>query len=532
MKQVNTNTPKVLIAGAGPAGLMMACQLSLFDIPFRIIDMKKAPSDYSGAMVVHARTMEIFQQMGLAEKMLEKGTIVNGLSVYFNGKKSHWLNLQGVGSSLTKFPFILLLEQSKTERLLIEFLQQKGIQVEWETELFDAVQNETEMEAELILPEGNRQKVMADYLIAADGGESTIRRLLKVPFEGKTHKTTLSIMECDADIVSPPDELLFSFSRYATAGFFPLAKGNWRIDAALRRMRVTGWLSFNRVQEKFNSKTKLDANIRNNEWFSVFRSHGKYALFFRMHRCFFIGDAAHLFTPVGGQGMNTGMQDAHNLAWKMAMVLKGNASSILLNTYQTERKPVAIKTCRSSDRFFKLAASGGLAYVVFRNYLLPPLLKLFFKLMAVKKVSDFVFKKISGIGVSYPQDVLNFNASESILATAPKPGERIPFVRYVETDGKVISFDGKFFGNRFHLLIFGGNQSYTKELLKATKEFRNIVLTHIIPLNKDTDDLYVRFGIKSQGWYLIRPDLYIASRSDESGAENLRVCLQQLFISE
>lgn len=529
MKQVNENMPEVLIAGAGPTGLMMACQLSLFNIRLRIIDMKESPSSHSGAMLIHARTMEIFQQMGLAEKMLEQGTVVNGLTVYFNGKKSSHLNLKGTGSSLSKFPFMLLLEQSKTEGLLIEFLRQKGIGIEWNTELVHMEQQAQGVEAELILPVGNREKVTAEYLVAADGGKSTIRSLLKIPFEGKTHETALSVMECDTDIISPSDELLFSFSRQATTGFFPLPKRNWRIDAAFQRMFSNSRLSFNAVQEKFNRKTRLNANIRNPEWFSVFHSHGKYALFYRMHRCFLAGDSAHLFTPVGGQGMNTGLQDAHNLAWKMAMVLKGNTSPEILDTYQMERKPVAIRTCRSSDRFFKLAASGGLGYKLFRNFLLAPLLSMFFKLMAVKRISDSVFKRISGIGISYPGNVLNFDGSENILASAPRPGERIPFINYVDIDGKVVSVDSKISSDRFHLLIFEGNNSSKKELQKAVREFRNTVSIHIIPLKQGSGDLYVKFGIKSQGWYLIRPDLYVSCRSDESGAEHLQTCLRLLF---
>ncbi len=529
MKQVNGKMPEVLIAGAGPTGLMMACQLSLFNIRLRIIDMKVSPSSYSGAMVIHARTMEIFQQIGLAEKMLEQGTVVNGLSVYFNGKKSGHLNLKGTGSSLSKFPFMLLLEQSKTEGLLIEFLRQKGIGVEWDTELVSMEQQEQGVEAELILPVGDREKVKAEYLVAADGGKSTIRSLLKIPFEGKTHHSALSVMECDSDIISPSNELLFSFSRQATTGFFPLSKGNWRIDAAFQRIRTGSGLSFNAVQKNFNRNTRLNANVRNPEWFTVFHSHGKYARFYRINRCFLAGDAAHLFTPVGGQGMNTGLQDAHNLAWKMAMVIKGKILPETLDTYQTERKPVAIRTCRSSDRFFKLAASGGLVYKLFRSYLLAPLLGVFFKLMKVKPISESIFKRISGTGISYPENFLNFDGSENILATAPRPGERIPYFKYVDTDGNEVSIDDKLSSDRFHLLIFEGNNSNKKELQKAVKEFRNTVSTHIISLNQGSGDLYVKFGIKSQGWYLIRPDLYITCRSDESGAEHLKACLHLLF---
>ncbi len=530
MVQVNKNSPEVIITGAGPSGLMMACQLALHNIRFRIIDKKEAPSNHSGAMVVHARTLEIFQQMGLAEKMLDQGTIVNGISVYFNGKKSDSLNLNGIGSSLTKFPFILLLEQSKTERLLLEFLQQKGFQVEWKTELVNIVQNEHKVEAKIILPDGNPEEISTNYLIAADGGKSTIRSLLKIPFKGKSHHTTLSVIECESDILSPPDEILFSFSQKATAGFFPLPKGKWRIDVVIRRFRADGLLSFNAVQKVFNRKTRLNANIRNADRFSVFRSHGMYALIYRIHRCFLIGDAAHLFTPVGGQGMNTGLQDAHNLAWKMAMVLKGYLKSNILNTYQIERKPVAIATCRNSDTYFKLVASGNFFLRLFRNYLLPALIKLFFKLMTVRKFSESIFNKISGLSISYPNDFLSLPASDGIFKTAPIPGNRIPFFTFIENDGEVVSIDRKIQGDRFHLLIFGGNKSSVDKITKTAKEFGNRISFQVIPLNPDTDELFLKFGIKSQGWYLIRPDHYIACRSDESGSEKLKACLNYLFM--
>ena len=530
MNQVNKNTPQVLIVGAGPSGLMMACQLASFNIGLRIIDKKQLPSSHSGAMIMHARSIEIFDQMGLAQMMIGKGRIVNGLSVYFNGKKSVQFDLRGIGHTLTQFPFMLMLEQSETEAILIGYLQQKGIQVEWDTELINLVQLEHGVDAELILSDGSREKVIADYLVAADGGKSTVRSFLKIPFKGKSHNTFLSVMECDADILSPPDQLLFSFSGQATTGFFPLQKGNWRIDAAIRRMRASRRLSFYSVQEKFNRKTSLNANIRNPGWFSVFYSHSRNALFYRVHRCFLIGDAAHLFTPVGGQGMNTGLHDAHNLAWKLAMVLKGNMPTSVLGTYQSERKPVAIRTCHASDRFFKLAASGSIVYTLFRKFLLPPLLKLFFKIMKVKRVSDFVFKKIAGLEISYPENSLNIKDTESVLASAPNPGERVPYFSYPDTGGRVVSINEKLSGTKFNLIIFEGDGSSKGELPGVVKRFSNSVSAHVIPLNHDTADLYVRFAIKKQGWYMVRPDQFIACRSVEPGAEKLLTCLQQLFI--
>ncbi len=529
MAKVNKITPEVLITGAGPSGLMMACRLAQFNVQFRIIDKKKSPSSFSGAMIIHARTIELFKQLGLAEQLVKQGTPINALNVYFNGKKKSWLNLADKAVNLSEFPYILMLEQAKTERLLIEYLQQKGCRVEWETLLDDFTDKKDHIETTLISSGGGSEVVRTNYLIAADGARSTIRSSLGIPFLGKTHDKNLSIIEADADIDLPPGEICFSFSKQATSGFFPLSEGKWRIDAAFQKMKEKEEkLTFDKVQRVFNRKTKLQANIRNPDWFSVFHSHGKYANYSRINRIFLVGDAAHLFTPVGGQGMNTGMQDACNLAWKLAMVLQRKVLPEILDTYQNERKPVAIKTCRESDRFFKLAASGKVQYRLFRIYLLPPLMKLFLRLMNNDWLAGKVFKKISGVGISYPLNIVNAKSANSIYSTAPEPGQRFPFLKHYQQN-KTSAFAEKLSGNRFHLLAFGDEANLHK-LEKAVRKYRGTINFLPVHFSSETSGLYLQFGIKSTGWYLVRPDMYIASRSDEQGADAFNAYLRKVFI--
>lgn len=529
MNKVKKVTPEVLITGAGPTGLMMASRLAQFNVQFRIIDKKKSLSRFSGAMIVHARTLELLKQMGLAEKMVVQGTKISALNAWFNGKTSSRLNLTDKIGNLSEFPFILMLEQSKTENLLIEYLQKKGYNVEWETMLDDFNESQEHVEATLVLPDGKREVVRTDYLIAADGAKSSIRKALGIPFLGKTHNKNLSIIESDADINLAPGEICFSFSKQATIGFFPLSEGKWRIDAAFQKMKEKEeHLTFDKVQRVFNRKTKLQANIRNPDWFSVFHSHGKYANYYRVNRIFLVGDAAHLFTPVGGQGMNTGMQDACNLAWKLAMVLQRKVFPEVLDTYQEERKPVAISTCRASDRFFNLAASGNLQYRLFRNHMLHFLMKLFFRLLNYGWIAGYVFKKISGTGIAYSLNLVNTESDNRIYSAAPKPGQRFPFVQH-HKQHKALTYLEKINDHHFHLIAFGDEKNLNK-LEKAIRKHSGIINFLPIPFNAETCSLYLQFGIKSAGWFLIRPDLYIASRSDEYGAQALKAYLQKFFI--
>jgi 2-polyprenyl-6-methoxyphenol hydroxylase-like FAD-dependent oxidoreductase len=189
-------------------------------------------------------------------------------------------------------------------------------------------------------------------------------------------------MEVDASIDLKENEAGFSFSKRATTGFFPLPDGNWRIDAALHRFHGRNkFINFKDVQQYFAYDTGIKTVVRHPQFFSVFRSHGRVATFYSSGRCFIAGDAAHLFTPVGAQGMNTGLQDAHNLAWKLAMVAGGNAVPEILFTYEDERKAVARNAADASDKFLKLAAFPGFFYKSIRRFLLPTFMKLFFKMM-------------------------------------------------------------------------------------------------------------------------------------------------------
>ncbi|MDP3431628.1 MAG: FAD-dependent monooxygenase, partial [Bacteroidota bacterium] len=220
----NDSTIDVLISGAGPAGLMMACQLALHNISFRIIDKKTTPVMHSGALIVHARTLELFQQMGIAEKALKAGIIAQTINIRFNQPESYTLDISDLGKDLSRFPFLLMIEQWQTENLLIQFLKDRGHSVENNSTLVDFTPEKDLVTSEIQKPDGTVEIVKSKFLIGADGNNSLVRTKLNIPFPGKTHLARLFITDCEAQLPFHSNEIFFSFTTTHTAGFFPLTE--------------------------------------------------------------------------------------------------------------------------------------------------------------------------------------------------------------------------------------------------------------------------------------------------------------------
>ncbi len=522
---------EVLIVGAGPSGLMMACQLSIQQISFRIIDKKENSSAYSGALIVHARSMEIFNQMGIAEKFIQESILPNRLSIVINGKKMANITLKNFGLGLTKYPNLYLIEQSNTEKLLIDYLSSKFCFIERNTEFQQFTQDETGVTSLVQLPDGNIETIKTKYLIATDGGNSKIREQLKIPFIGKRHPVKLFILDCKAELDLPLDEICLLFSNYSTSGIFPLKGKRQRIDGIIpKELKDNKIIKFEDIATKFGEKLGTDINLYNPEWFSTSWSNQQYALLYQDHRCFLVGDAAHLISPVGAQGMNTGLQDAYNLAWKLAFVIQGKVKSVLLNTYSEERKIIAKKTMQTSGFIYNLVTSQNRFIKISRLHILPYLLKLILPhIEKQNKLRKCWFKAISEIGIKYNKGLLLMNASfGKFPANTPKPGERLPFFVYKDKDEE-IQIQEKINILEFNLLIFTLDY-YCDELKSISEKYKKVLSFIIIPLTSNTKIIYKSFGIKYQGWYLIRPDMYIAYRSSMLNVNHLNNYLQQYVL--
>jgi 2-polyprenyl-6-methoxyphenol hydroxylase-like FAD-dependent oxidoreductase len=531
MKQQQDKTVEVLIVGAGPTGLMMACQLVFRGIHFRIIDRKDYRTNYSGALIIQARSVEILQQMGIAQSAIQQGIIANEINIVFNGKKSFRIPIKDIGQGLTKFPYLLMVEQSITEQLLADFISNYGYVVERNTELLRFKQENDGVTAILRLPDGKEDILKATYLVAADGGHSTVREQLAIPFLGSTHSVSLFVTDCEADVNLPVDTICFSFSNAATAGFFPLTGGRWRVDGTISKvLEVKENVAFEDIAENFAIRTRMKVMLYKPHWFSVFHSHQRYASSFQQNRCFLLGDAAHIHSPVGAQGMNTGLQDAYNLAWKLALVIQKKAKESLLDTYMAERKTIAKKVIRSTDNIFKLVTSQHFLIKTIRLYAVPFVMKLILPVLKNQKaIRRLFFCMISEIGIHYRKSSISQHASlGSFPYHAPKPGDRLPYILYSK-HGKAVNIQENMNGTGFHLLVFAKSKLPDYILLVAEK-YSHLLSIETIPYSSETINLYERLGIHNNGCYLIRPDMYIAYRSGKPAAEHFESYLQHYLI--
>jgi 2-polyprenyl-6-methoxyphenol hydroxylase-like FAD-dependent oxidoreductase len=416
---------QVLIVGAGPSGLMMAAQLLRYGIQPIIIDSKQGPTDESKALGVQARSLEIYRQMGLVDTIIKDGKKAKGVSFSRNGKKLAGFSIANVGEGQTPFPYIELYQQSKNEKLLLDFLTLHCCPVYWDTTLLSLKQTSSNVQIQL-QNSAVALSITSDWVIGADGAHSEVRRQLNIPFSGDTYKHVFYLADIEIQNEEVDDELVSLFlANEGISGFFPMPEAN--------RFRVIGNLPddldkkenllLEDVLPGLNQICGFSVDVRHNYWFTIYRLHHRMADRFREQRCFLIGDAAHIHSPVGAQGMNTGLQDAYNLAWKLAGVINNRIKPAILDSYAEERMPVAKTLLKTTDRIFTVIMSDKWYTRLFKAYLLPRLLKYAWGKETVREEG---FKRVSQIGISYRDSAINLHISQS---TKIKAGDRLPYLK-------------------------------------------------------------------------------------------------------
>jgi 2-polyprenyl-6-methoxyphenol hydroxylase-like FAD-dependent oxidoreductase len=332
---------RVLIVGAGPAGMMAALELSRFGIPVRLIEKTPEPATTSRAVGVQARTLELLEQRGLAAPLVTQGNPGYGASVYGEGKRLFRMAFEDIDS---KYNYILFVSQAETEKLLRGALEKAGVRTERSVSLIAFAQAERASSATAILqhPDGSLERFECSYIIDAEGAHSTVRSTVGLEFEGKALEENYALgdLHLDGDLVET-DFHIFS-SEFGFLGLFPLGNLRWRLIASnpLSKPSKDTEPSLGELQQIYDQRSHIPAGFRDMSWSSWFRINSRMISQLRVGQVFLGGDSAHIHSPAGAQGMNTGMQDMINLGWKLAMVMKGQAKPELLDTYGADRLPV------------------------------------------------------------------------------------------------------------------------------------------------------------------------------------------------
>ncbi|HEK19825.1 MULTISPECIES: FAD-dependent monooxygenase [unclassified Mucilaginibacter] len=504
----------VLIVGAGPSGLMMAAQLLRYGIQPVIIDSKPGPTDQSKALAVQARSLEIYRQMGVVDKVLQEGKKAKGLAYFKDGDYLAELDLNQIGSQQTPFPYILLYPQSKNERVLLDYLTQAACPVYWQASLVTLHSLGAKSEA-VLQAGGQTYQITCDYVIGADGAHSAVRKQMGMHFSGDTYKHKFFL--ADVKLRSVIDDSLISLymDKRGFAGFFPLPEADsFRIVASLPdELEDEENPTLEAVLPALNRITKREIHVEKINWFTTYKLHHRMATQFNEGNCFLVGDAAHIHSPVGGQGMNTGLQDAYNLAWKLAAVINGKIVPNILNTYGEERMPVAKELLNTTDRVFNVVTSRKWFGNLLKRYVVPRILKFGWEKESTR---NFFFNRASQIGISYRDSKLTLSLGRP---TEIKAGDRLPYLEIFDEKKKantdLHSWCAK---HGFTLLTFGHVQeSFLFTIAKwLTQEYNGAINFFHLPYSSSNqqvfDTLQIAEGTRKA--IIVRPDMHIGYLND------------------
>ncbi len=509
----------VMIVGAGPTGLSLACQFVRYGIDFVIIEKNEGVTPYSKALGVHARTLEIYEQLGLAQQAVEQGAIASKARLLKGGEVRAELDLSNLGAGSTAYPYVLFFEQSKNEQLLYDYLKRNGKIVRWQTELASFSQTEEKITAQVNTTDGGSQMIEANYLVGCDGPKSPVRHALGIGFAGSTFERMFYVADAQIDWKLPHDAFHICLSEDSLLVFFPLkGEHRYRIVGTFPEefSKDEGEVLYAEIEGRIQEEAEFELDVHDVEWFSTYKIHSRHVSRFSAGRCFLAGDAAHVHTPVGAQGMNTGIQDGYNLAWKLALVLKGKADKIILETYNEERLENAKHLVQTTDRMFEVAAGSNWLLAFLRTHVLPLIAPYIFRFEPVKK---FLFPMISQIGINYRHSALSQHRGDENFRV--KAGDRMP---YFLAEGQSI-YD-KLHQSKFHWLVFSDAQNEFQalktELENQDLEFVDFNIVPLYPQIAEVFDTNNSFNV------LLRPDNYIAFISTEVSLNRVKLYLQEL----
>jgi 2-polyprenyl-6-methoxyphenol hydroxylase-like FAD-dependent oxidoreductase len=536
----------VLIVGAGPTGLTLAAQLAAFGARFRIIERLRDRSRESRALAVQARTLEVFQTLGIGEALASRGNTSTRLVLHIDRQAIAEVQLDGIGAKDTRFPFILFVSQAETEALLNQHLRARGVEAERGVELISFEPRVRGVRCVLRHDEGHEEAVQAEYIVGCDGAHSTVRTGADFSFEGGSYPQEFVLGDVEAEGPLASGAINSFAGGRGVAMFFPLGQPRtWRVIAMEPKVgtrsaagtpdEVTAELSLAELQRIVHGPTNGEVRLSDPAWLTRFRLHHRQTGHYRKGPVFLAGDAAHIHSPVGAQGMNTGIQDAWNLGWKLALVARGSAHPRLLDSYEAERWPVGRFLLRYTDRIFgtftSVVSAGRLSTWV-RRHIVPRLLP---RVLRSERLRTFAFRFISELGIHYRRSPAVLEG-EPRLKRGPRAGDRLPDVR-VTIDERSVYLHEVVVGPSMALLLCGEHEGWNSARIAVlSARYPELLRVHYLAprgpgavLVDSAGEAFGRLGVRSSAQYLIRPDGHVAFRCGGRDLETVEAYLAEWF---
>jgi 2-polyprenyl-6-methoxyphenol hydroxylase-like FAD-dependent oxidoreductase len=454
-------------------------------------------------MGVQARTLEIYSKLGIAQRALELGTRAHGANMWAQAQRRARVPVGDIGKSLSPFPFLLMLGQDDNEKIMGEKLRDWDMDVQWNTELMGMEQHSDHVVATLKQPDGMLRNVAAEWVAGCDGAHSIVRELCHIEFSGAPYEHVFFVADTVARGDMVPDELNVYLWKKGFHLFFPMrGQDRWRVIGILPEpLRERLDVGFDDVIPHVRDAAGSRLAFHDCPWFSTYRIHHRSAEHFRKGRCFLLGDAAHIHSPMGAQGMNTGLQDAYNLAWKLALVVNDEADDALLDSYEAERRPVAERLLRTTDRAFMLIVADTPLAALFRTQIMARMAAI---AMRRERIRQLAFRTISQIGIRYRGSRLSRTLRE-VPDEAPQAGDRFPWLQIrLREDGPVEDLFDALDDRQFNLLLIG-----QPENVAAPLSVGKLTRTYQIPVSSENQTALAAAQIPVLSFYLLRPDGHI-----------------------
>lgn len=488
----------VLIVGAGPTGLVLALWLTKQGVKVRIMDRSEAKASTSRALVIHSRTLELYRQLDLAEEIVSRGHKIGATNIWSEKIHRGRLPLGDVGTGLTPYPFLQVFPQDEHEPLLEKRLNESGVQVERHKELVDFTEHGDSITTRFkdtrksSSPDQDEtlEVCEASFIAGCDGAHSVVRRSCGIDFAGETYSQLFFVADIEGSgpILNGEAHVTFDKADYIlTIAYDEGRRG--RLNGAMKLENITKDIS-ELTMDDIPPETlqNLPVKIDKVNWFAAYHVHHRLAQSFRKGRAFLVGDAGHIHSPVGGQGMNTGIGDAINLAWKLAAVIQCRADLSLLDSYEPERRAFAETLVRTTDRGFNFIVQEGYFATFLRNWFIPIIAPYVTKIQAVRLIA---FSRMSQILINYRNSPLSVGSVGTI-----KGGDRLPWAPVGDLD----NFDS-LRDITWQVHVYGTAKEELTQWCRSVK-----IPLHVFPW----DDKYGQVGLGADAAYLVRPDTYIA----------------------